>query len=81
MECTGLVLSSCCLAGAGMERFRSSLGLAACAAGEQDEPIQLEREVHTIGDPTLIGAKYWPDLAELRQDPRFQEILRSRGWT
>ncbi len=57
------------------------LGVAACAAGEQDEAIRLEQEAHTIGDPTLIGAKYWPDLAELREDARFQEILRSRVWT
>jgi tetratricopeptide (TPR) repeat protein len=57
------------------------LGIAACAAGEQDEAIRLAQEAHTIGAPTLTGAKYWPDLAELRQDPRFQEILRSRGWT
>jgi TolB-like protein/Tfp pilus assembly protein PilF len=56
------------------------LGLAACAAGEQDEAIRIEQEAHTIGDPTLIGVKYWPDLEEVRQDPRFQEILSSRGW-
>ena len=57
------------------------LGVAACAAGEQDEAIRHEQEAHAIGDPTLIGARYWPDLAELREDPRFQEILRCRGWT
>ena len=57
------------------------LSVAACAAGEQDEAIRLAREAHRIGDPPLLGGKYWPDLADLREDPRFQEILRSRGWT
>jgi len=57
------------------------LALAAHAAGERDEAIRLAREAHTIGDPTFVGVKYWPDHAELREDPRFQEILRARGWT
>src|SRR5262249_40459316 len=58
----------------------SVLGWAAWAAGEQDEAIRLEEKAHAIGDPSLIAAKYWPDWAELREDPRFQEILRARGW-
>jgi adenylate cyclase len=57
------------------------LAVAAFAAGELDEAIRLEHEASTIGDPTLIGAMHWPDLVELRKDPRFQEILRSKGWT
>ena len=57
------------------------LALAAHAAGERDEAIRLSQEAHTIGDPTFVGVKYWPDHAELREDPRFQEILRARGWT
>jgi TolB-like protein len=57
------------------------LGFAACAAGETDEAIRYELEALAIGDPPLIAAKYWPDFAELREDSRFQEILRSRGWT
>jgi TolB-like protein/Tfp pilus assembly protein PilF len=57
------------------------LALAAYAAGEEDEAIRLEQEAHKIGDPTLLGGKYWPDFCEMRQDARFQEILRNRGWT
>jgi len=57
------------------------LGWAACAAGKQDEAIRYEQEADAIGDPSLIVAKYWPDFAELRKDARFDEILRSRGWT
>ena len=56
------------------------LGWAACAAGEQDEAIRYEQEADKIGDPSLIVAKYWPDFAELRNDARFEEILRRRGW-
>jgi TolB-like protein/Tfp pilus assembly protein PilF len=57
------------------------LGWAAWAVGEHDEAIRLEEEAHAIGDPILINANYWPDYADLREDPRFQEILRARGWT
>jgi adenylate cyclase len=57
------------------------LAWAACAAGEQDEAIRYVQEAHAIGDPSLTGAKCWPDFAELREDPRFQQILFRRGWT
>jgi adenylate cyclase len=56
------------------------LAWAACAAGEQDQAIQCGQEAHAIGDPSLTAAKHWPDFAELRLDPRFNEILISRGW-
>jgi len=56
------------------------LAWAACAAGEQDEAIRCAQEAHAIGDPSLTAAKHWPDFAELRLDPRFNEILISRGW-
>ena len=57
------------------------LAVAAWAAGEQDDAIRLVQEADAIGDPALIAGKYWPDFTELRADPRFQEILRRRGWT
>jgi TolB-like protein len=54
------------------------LGLAAWAAGEQDEAVRLAQEAHAIGDPTTVGTKHWPDFAELLEDRRFQEILNSK---
>jgi TolB-like protein/Tfp pilus assembly protein PilF len=59
----------------------SVMGWAAWAAGEHDEAIRLEEKAHAIGDPTLITANYWPDFDDMRDDPRFREILRARGWT
>jgi TolB-like protein len=56
------------------------LSLAAFAAGEQDEAICLAREAHTIGDPNCVGVRFWPDFAEMRDDPRFQEILATEMW-
>lgn len=57
------------------------LAIAACAAGDQDDAIRLARHADEIGDPDLIGIRYWPDLTELREDSRFQEILKRRGWS
>jgi hypothetical protein len=56
------------------------LAVAACATGEQDDAISHAQHANRVGDPALIGIKYWPDLAELREDTRFQEIPKSRGW-
>jgi len=49
------------------------LSLVACTAGEQDEAIRLAQEAHTIGDPPLLGAKYWPDFAELAKTNVFRK--------
>ena len=56
------------------------LAWAARAAGERDQAIELVRESVKIGDPSLVAAKYWPDFAELREDPRLDEILANLGW-
>jgi serine/threonine-protein kinase len=57
------------------------LGVAAFAAGEKDEGIRYAREADTIGDPTLLAGRHWPDFVEMREDSRFQEILKCRGWS
>ena len=56
-----------------------ALAWAACPAGEREEAIRLAQEAQKIGDPGLLAAKYWLDFAELREDPRFAEILADRG--
>jgi adenylate cyclase len=56
------------------------LALAAHAAGEQEDAIRLTQEAYSVGDPTMTGVRYWPDFAELREDPRFKEIMLSREW-
>jgi adenylate cyclase len=56
------------------------LAWAAAAAGDQDVAIRYAQEAHATRDPILIAAKYWPDFERLREDPRFHEILASRGW-
>jgi len=56
------------------------LGLAAYSAGELDEAIHLEAEADTIGDPACVGVRHWPDFADFRKEPRYQEILAKQVW-
>jgi hypothetical protein len=56
------------------------LAVAAFAAGEREEGIQWAQDADRIGDPTLLAGRYWPDFSDLREDARFQKILKNRGW-
>jgi TolB-like protein/Tfp pilus assembly protein PilF len=56
------------------------LAWAAAAAGDQEAASQYAQEGHEIGDPTLVGGRYWPDFERLREDSRFRQILKCRGW-
>lgn len=54
--------------------------MTAAALGKQDDAIRYAREAFRIRDPWLIiGARFFPDAARLREDPRFQEILAEMG--
>ena len=53
------------------------LALAAAAAGEQDTALELARKACDAREPTLVlFARIFPDYQRLRDDPRFDEILR-----
>jgi serine/threonine protein kinase/tetratricopeptide (TPR) repeat protein len=56
-----------------------ALAIAASAAGETDKVFDHLGEAVTLRDPGLIRAKYTPELARLREDPRFKEVLRRMG--
>jgi serine/threonine protein kinase/tetratricopeptide (TPR) repeat protein len=53
----------------------SQLAIAAVAAGEQEKALECIRQAYEIRDPMLITAKYWPDLARMRDVPGFQDIV------
>ena len=57
------------------------LAWAAAAAGARDVAFRHAKEGDAIGDPVLFVTKYWPDFEGLREDPRFNDILKSRGWS
>lgn len=58
----------------------SPLAWAALAAGQEDEAFRCMQEAISIGDPSFLAVRYWPDFAELREDNRVLEIMRGRGW-
>ena len=51
------------------------LAIAASAAGAMEKAMAHVQDALQIRDPMLITAKHWPDMARLRQDPRFQKML------
>jgi eukaryotic-like serine/threonine-protein kinase len=55
------------------------MAIAACAAGELDSAVAHVREAFEVRDPWVIGVKYCPDYARLRNDPRFNEIVACNG--
>jgi hypothetical protein len=59
----------------------SQLAIAAVAAGEQEKAVECIRQAYEIRDPMLITAKYWPDLARLRDVPGFQDIVTRMGFS
>jgi serine/threonine protein kinase/tetratricopeptide (TPR) repeat protein len=58
----------------------SQLAIAAVAAGEQEKAVEYVRQAYQIRDPMLITAKYWPDLARLRDVPSFQDVITKMGF-
>jgi serine/threonine-protein kinase len=56
---------------------RTSLALAAAAAGEQDLAIDLARQSCDEREPALfIYARVFPDWRRIREDPRFDDVMR-----
>ena len=51
------------------------LAVTACASGYSDEAIQYAREAYAIHDPVLTTAKHYFTGEQLREDPRFNELL------
>ena len=55
------------------------LAIAASAAGETEMALKHAQTAFEIHDPMLMIARYWPHLARLRKEPRFNEILVKMG--
>jgi serine/threonine protein kinase len=59
----------------------SQLAIAAVAGGEQEKAVEYIRQAYEIRDPMLITAKYWPDLARMRDVSGFQDIITRMGFS
>ena len=46
------------------------------ALGENDKALELLEEGYEIGDANMVLVKVNPDFDPLRDDPRFQDLLR-----
>jgi tetratricopeptide (TPR) repeat protein len=53
--------------------------ITAATAGEPEKAMAHLLEAVELKDPMVTTVKYWPDVAPLRQHPRFGEILLRRG--
>jgi tetratricopeptide (TPR) repeat protein len=55
----------------------TSVAVAASASGDMDAAMSLARQACDEREPILlIMARLFPDLRRLREDPRFQDVLR-----
>lgn len=57
----------------------SHLAIAASAAGETEMALKHAQTAFETHDLMLITARYWPQFARLRREPRFTEILLKMG--
>ena len=58
-----------------------TLATAAVGAGMTDRALQHLAEAARVRDPMLVAqVLHYPGFAVLRQDPRYQEVVRQLGW-
>jgi len=57
----------------------TQMAIAATAAADTEKALAHTHEAFELRDPCLTWANYWPDLARLREEPRFTEILVGMG--